>query len=53
VVNEVGREGTGFGSDTNHAAILSALGEDDPLRIWTKRALASAICDRLVTLVPR
>jgi phosphopantothenoylcysteine decarboxylase/phosphopantothenate--cysteine ligase len=53
VVNEVGREGTGFGSDTNHAAILSALGEDEPLRIWTKRALASAICDRLVTLVPR
>ncbi len=28
VANEVGREGTGFGSDTNRAAILAADGED-------------------------
>ncbi|MGH2529020.1 MAG: bifunctional phosphopantothenoylcysteine decarboxylase/phosphopantothenate--cysteine ligase CoaBC [Actinomycetota bacterium] len=51
VVNEVGREGTGFGSDTNHAAILSRHGDDEPLRSWTKGELASAICDRLAKLL--
>ncbi len=51
VVNEVGRTGTGFGSETNHAAILSRSGEDEPLRDWTKRELASAICDRLAKLL--
>jgi phosphopantothenoylcysteine decarboxylase/phosphopantothenate--cysteine ligase len=47
VANEVGREGTGFGSETNRAAILSRVGDDEPLRGWTKRELAGAICDRL------
>jgi phosphopantothenoylcysteine decarboxylase / phosphopantothenate---cysteine ligase len=51
VVNEVGRPGTGFGADTNHAAILSAAGDDEPLRGWTKAELATAICDRLVALL--
>src|SRR5919198_2197018 len=46
VVNEVGREGTGFGSDTNNALLLSATGDDEPLRTWTKRELAADICDR-------
>ncbi|MFB3738575.1 MAG: bifunctional phosphopantothenoylcysteine decarboxylase/phosphopantothenate--cysteine ligase CoaBC [Candidatus Velamenicoccus archaeovorus] len=53
VVNEVGRPGTGFGSDTNHAAILSPQGDDEPLRTWTKRELAAAICDRLAKLLAR
>ena len=47
VANEVGREGTGFGSETNHAAILDAAGDDIALRDWTKRELASAIVDRI------
>jgi phosphopantothenoylcysteine decarboxylase/phosphopantothenate--cysteine ligase len=47
VVNEVGRPGTGFGADTNRAAILAASGEDTPLREWTKGELARSICDRL------
>jgi phosphopantothenoylcysteine decarboxylase/phosphopantothenate--cysteine ligase len=51
VANEVGREGTGFGSDTNRAAIVSADGQDVPMREWTKRDLASAICDRLAKLL--
>jgi phosphopantothenoylcysteine decarboxylase/phosphopantothenate--cysteine ligase len=51
VVNEVGREGTGFGTDTNHAAILDRHGVDEPLREWTKDELAAAICDRLVALL--
>ncbi len=53
VVNEVGREGTGFGSDTNVAMILSAEGADEPLRTWTKAELAGAICDRIVSLSGR
>jgi phosphopantothenoylcysteine decarboxylase/phosphopantothenate--cysteine ligase len=53
VANEVGREGTGFGSDTNRAAILSASGEDEPVRDWTKVELAAAICDRVAKLLAR
>ncbi len=51
VVNQVGEPGTGFDSENNHAAILSAEGDDTPLREWTKRDLAKAICDRLAGLV--
>ena len=52
VVNEVGREGTGFGSETNDAMILSAAtGEDVPLRTWTKRELAGAILDRVAKVL--
>jgi phosphopantothenoylcysteine decarboxylase/phosphopantothenate--cysteine ligase len=51
VANVVGTEGTGFGSETNDAAILAAAGEDVPRRTWTKAELAAAICDRLVALL--
>ena len=51
VANLVGREGTGFGSDTNEAAILSAAGDDEALRTWTKRDLAAAVLDRVVVLL--
>ncbi len=53
VVNEVGRTGTGFGSETNDALLLSREGDDEPLRTWTKRELAQAICDRLGELLSR
>lgn len=53
IVNEVGRAGTGFGADTNDAMILSREGDDEPLRTWTKRELASAICDRVAKLLAR
>jgi phosphopantothenoylcysteine decarboxylase / phosphopantothenate---cysteine ligase len=51
VVNRVGAAGTGFEADTNRALILSADGDDVPLREWTKRDLASAICDRVAGLL--
>ena len=51
VANLVGREGTGFDSDTNEAAILAADGRDEPLRTWTKAELAAAICDRLAASI--
>ncbi len=53
VVNEVGRAGTGFEADTNLAAVLSATGQDTPLREWTKVELARAVCDRLGGILPR
>ncbi len=48
IANEVGRDGTGFGSPTNHAAILDPTGDDVGLRVWTKEELATAILDRIV-----
>jgi phosphopantothenoylcysteine decarboxylase/phosphopantothenate--cysteine ligase len=53
VVNEVGRDGTGFGSETNTAMILSRDGRDEALRTWTKRQLAAVICDRVAELLSR
>jgi phosphopantothenoylcysteine decarboxylase / phosphopantothenate---cysteine ligase len=53
VVNEVGRAGTGFGSETNHAAIVAADGRDVALRTWTKAELAAAVCDRVAELFRR
>ena len=53
VANEVGREGTGFGAESNHAGILSRTGDDEPLREWTKAELAAALCDRLTKLLSR
>ena len=51
VVNEVGRPGTGFGADTDVAAILGRRGEDMAPRAWTKVELAAAICDRVASLI--
>lgn len=51
VVNEVGRPATGFGAETNRAAILSRGGDDVQLRMWSKLELAAAICDRLSVLI--
>ncbi len=51
VANRVGAEGTGFGADTNDAAILAAGGGDEPMRTWTKAELAAALCDRIAGLL--
>ena len=51
VVNVVGRDGTGFGSETNEAMILAADGDDVPLRRWTKRELAAAVVERVAALI--
>jgi phosphopantothenoylcysteine decarboxylase/phosphopantothenate--cysteine ligase len=54
VANEVGRVGTGFGAQTNHAAIVSAGQDGVALQDWTKTALAEALVDRIVArLGPR
>jgi phosphopantothenoylcysteine decarboxylase/phosphopantothenate--cysteine ligase len=53
VVNEVGRDGTGFGADTNVAMLIAADGSDELLRTWTKSELAATICDRLAAILAR
>jgi phosphopantothenoylcysteine decarboxylase/phosphopantothenate--cysteine ligase len=53
VANEVGRSGTGFGADTNHAAILSSADDGIPLQGWTKAALARAVVDRIAARLGR
>jgi phosphopantothenoylcysteine decarboxylase/phosphopantothenate--cysteine ligase len=50
VANLVGLPGTGFGADTNEAAILNAHGLERPMRSWTKPELANALCDAIVAL---
>jgi phosphopantothenoylcysteine decarboxylase/phosphopantothenate--cysteine ligase len=50
VANAVGRPATGFGADTNDAAILSAAGDDTGVRTWTKAELAAALWDRVAAL---
>ena len=47
IANEVGRPGTGFGAETNRAAILASGGDDVGLRDWTKAELAAVILDRV------
>ena len=51
VANQVGSPGTGFGSRTNRAAILSRGGDDVPMREWTKQELSETVCDRLAALL--
>jgi phosphopantothenoylcysteine synthetase/decarboxylase len=51
VVNRVGRAGTGFGSDTNDALLLSADDDDVPLGSWTKAELARTLMDRVAGLL--
>ena len=51
VVNRVGSEGSGFGSETNDAMMIGADGHDEPMRRWTKVELATVICDRIAALL--
>jgi phosphopantothenoylcysteine decarboxylase/phosphopantothenate--cysteine ligase len=47
VANAVGAAGTGFGTETNDAAILTIDGDDVSVRRWTKADLAAAVWDRV------
>jgi phosphopantothenoylcysteine decarboxylase/phosphopantothenate--cysteine ligase len=51
VVNLVGREDTGFGSETNDAMLLAADGDDVPVARWAKADLARLVADRLASLL--
>ena len=51
VANQVGRPDTGFGADTNVAAIVAANGPDIPTRSWSKAELSAAVWDRVEELL--
>lgn len=51
VANLVGRDGTGFGAETNEAAIIGPGSDPPPLSTWTKTELASALLDRVHALL--
>lgn len=50
VANDVTREGAGFDVDTNIVTLLSPDGTATPLPKMSKRAVAEAILDRVITL---
>jgi len=52
VVNDVSADATGFDHDTNAVHILAASGEVDSVPLTTKRAVADAIFDRVITHLP-
>jgi phosphopantothenoylcysteine decarboxylase/phosphopantothenate--cysteine ligase len=50
VANDVGREGAGFGSDSNAATLIDASGGELSVPLVAKRELAERIWDRVVEL---
>jgi len=51
VANDVTKEGSGFGTDTNEVTIISKDGKPEILPLMTKRAVADRILDRVVKLL--
>jgi phosphopantothenoylcysteine decarboxylase/phosphopantothenate--cysteine ligase len=47
IANDVSEPGSGFGTDTNRVAILSAGGDRDELPLLTKREVADRLLDRV------
>ena len=48
VANDVARQGSGFGSDTNEVVIITAAGETNSLPLMTKTEVANAIWDEVI-----
>ncbi len=51
VANDVTKEGSGFGTDTNEVTIISKDGKAENLPLMTKREVADQILDRAVKLL--
>jgi phosphopantothenoylcysteine decarboxylase/phosphopantothenate--cysteine ligase len=51
VANDVTREGSGFGTDTNEVTIINKKGESEHLPLMPKRDVADQILDRVVKLL--
>lgn len=50
VANDISREGSGFGSDTNEVTLIQADGTVEELPLMSKREVASAILTRMLEL---
>lgn len=53
VANDISREGSGFGSDTNEVALITPDGETSSVPLMTKSGVAHAIWDKVVELRAR
>ena len=53
VANDVTKEGSGFGTDTNEVTIINKNGEAEHLPLMPKRDVADEILDRVVKMVGR
>jgi len=51
VANDVTKEGSGFGTDTNEVTIINKKGESEQLPLMSKRDVADKILDRIVKLL--
>jgi phosphopantothenoylcysteine decarboxylase/phosphopantothenate--cysteine ligase len=51
VANDVTKEGSGFGTDTNEVTIINKKGESEHLPLMSKREVADKILDRVVKLM--
>jgi len=51
VANDVTKEGSGFGTDTNEVAIINKSGKPEHLPLMSKREVADKILDRVVKLL--
>ena len=51
VANDVTKEGSGFGTDTNEVTIINKKGESEHLPLISKREVADRILDRVVKLL--
>jgi len=52
VANEVSRDGTGFGADTNRVSLIDAGGSVEELPLMSKSEVAVRVFDRIVELLP-
>ncbi len=52
VLNDVTAPGSGFGTDTNQVTILGRSGAPEVLPLQSKRAVADALLDRVLALIP-
>ena len=50
VANDVTQEGAGFAGDTNIVTLLDRTGQQEPLPLMSKDAVAHAVYDRLLAL---
>ncbi len=53
VANDVTKEGSGFGTDTNEVTIINKKGESEQLPLMSKRDVADKILDRVVKLLKK
>lgn len=50
VANDVAKEGSGFGTDTNQVTLITGGGESEPWELMSKREVADRLFDRIIEM---